>query len=66
MNTNAFISGLKLLQDLNVKQMVKKPDRFEISYFFDNKGVVAYGQTEVEVIKNFYELYQEINKEWTI
>ena len=63
MNTNAFISGLKLLQDLNVKQMVKKPDRFEISYFFDNKGVVAYGQTEVEVIKNFYELYQEINKE---
>ena len=52
----------ELIKKLNIHRIFIYSDHMEIQYKFGNKQIIAYGQNEEELVKNFYELYCEMFK----
>lgn len=65
MNNNQFLElGYQLLLNLGIQNIEFKfcnnHNRYELSWYFNNQGIIAYGNTKVETIEHFYELYQNL------
>ena len=54
--------GYNLLKTLGIVHMKVLKIRLELEHTFGNQKIIAYGQTEKELVENFYYLYQELQK----
>ena len=52
--------GYQLLEKLNIRRLYVFPEHLELHFTNDNSKIIAFGNTEEEVIENFYQLYQEM------
>lgn len=49
-----------LLKELNIRHMKVLKDHLELDYIIGNQQIIAFGNTEDELVENFYYLYQEL------
>ena len=53
-------SAYGLLHELGINTMSRCGNRLSISYEYNNKKAVGFGETQDEVVLNFYNIYHEL------
>jgi hypothetical protein len=61
-NESLLSLGYNLLKELGIAHMHVLDDRLELEHTFGNQKIIAYGQTEKELVENFYSLYLDLKK----
>lgn len=60
MNETILQLGYQLLEQLGITHMQVHKKGLRIVKMFDNQKIIAFGDTQDEVVYNFYYLYQEL------
>lgn len=53
-------AAYSLLEELKINRIFQFKDHLEIRKEFENQAIIAMGETEEDVIENFYQLYNEL------